>query len=55
MRHKQVKDPIDRYPIHRIAVSQDVVNFSGRKWKVMAADDLQDTETVSGSSKITGL
>jgi hypothetical protein len=55
MRHKQVKDSIDRNAIDRIAVSQGFVNFSGRKWKVMAADDLQDTQTVSGCSKITGL
>jgi hypothetical protein len=55
MLHKQVKDPIDGHAIDRIAVTQDFVNFSGRKWEVMAADDLQNTETVSGDSKIIGL
>jgi ureidoglycolate hydrolase len=55
MLHKQIKDPIDRHPIDRIVVSQSFVNFSGRKWEVVVADDLQNAEAVSGHAKITGL
>jgi hypothetical protein len=55
MLHKQIKDPVNRHAIDRKAIPQSFVYVTGRDWKVMFANNLQNTQAVSGDPKITGL
>ena len=47
--HKQIKDPIYRHPVYRCAALEGFVYIPGRKRKIIIAQNLQNTEAVSGN------
>ena len=53
MVHKQIKDSIDGHAVDGGVALQGLIDITGRKWKVITADNIQNPKAVSGNSKST--